>query len=227
MRTLWLCSPQDILSQTYHLCTSFDISTFLCSPGKLSSKTVTWNGGSYVFFQTIMDSELVKYMQPFFVEDTQYWFKRLRKKPVPPLFVDFVDGMILHQVRECRLHWHNLGNLQCKVVHQQGLMKNLLAHAPKFARDLKQAHLGPQWRTNAAVPLNLLDDYIGDLQQYYNTAVSELIGYQSLGIVDFWFKNVWERTLSLNFLRNYYYFCCRNTSFQNLWSKKCWTRCKR
>lgn len=46
-----------------------------------------------------MDYELVKYMQPFFVEETQHWFKVLRKKPVAPLMVKFVDGMVLRKVR--------------------------------------------------------------------------------------------------------------------------------
>ena len=59
---------------------------------------MTWENGTYIFFRTIMDSVLIKYLQPFFVDDTQFWFNRLRKKPVPPLMVEFVDGLKLPQV---------------------------------------------------------------------------------------------------------------------------------
>lgn len=61
-------------------------------------KTVTWREGSYVFFRAIMDTHLIKYLQPFFVEETQFWFQKLRRKPVPPLMTSFVDGLVVNEV---------------------------------------------------------------------------------------------------------------------------------
>lgn len=69
-----------------------------CRADSTSTKMVTWKSGTYVFFRAIMDTHLIKYLQPFFVEDTQFWFKKLRKKPVPPLMVNFVNGLVANEV---------------------------------------------------------------------------------------------------------------------------------
>jgi len=65
----------------------------------MGKKTVVKDDGSIMFFKAIMDEHLIRYMQPFFKEDTRYWSKVLKIPDQVKIMDGFVDGEILKGVR--------------------------------------------------------------------------------------------------------------------------------
>ena len=64
----------------------------------MGNRTITWKEGGFVFFKAIMDSELAAYLQPWFLDPKDFWWKRLGATPRSYAFTDFVNGLRVRTV---------------------------------------------------------------------------------------------------------------------------------
>ncbi len=78
----------------------------------MGKRTVIKDDGGTVFFKTIMDEHFIRYMLPFFKEDTRYWSKVLKIPDQVKLMDGFVNGEILNSV--CPPRQNDLGRFIIK-----------------------------------------------------------------------------------------------------------------
>lgn len=67
----------------------------------MGNRTIVWKEGGFVMFKAIMDSTLAAYLQPWFLDLKDFWWKRLGATPRSYALTDFVNGL---RVRTVRLH---------------------------------------------------------------------------------------------------------------------------
>ena len=71
----------------------------------MGSRTVTWKEGAIVFFKAIMDSTLAAYFQPWFLDDKDFWWKRMGATPRSYAMTEFVNGVRVRKVSCVSAHF--------------------------------------------------------------------------------------------------------------------------